>query len=660
MTLPPIRRLPLVLINRIAAGEVIERPAAAVKELVENALDAGAKRIEVGVSDGGCALLSVTDDGSGMEAEALLLAIERHATSKLPNDDLINIRKLGFRGEALPSIGAVSRLSLTSRARFPISNTKNAQELGWNLTIEGGHVGTLTPIAHPFGTHIEVRDLFYATPARLNFLKSRRSETMKIADVVQRLAMAHPEVGFFVTVYDNPSDRTAKANRKERQLINLPACMPNLIPEVFSKDTIDEETKASAHDVLQQQNYVTAYLNRLSAILGKAFRENALPIAAQREELRLTGYAGLPTYNRANSQKQFLFVNDRPVRDPLLIGAVRGAYHDFLARNRYPVLALFLSIPSDQVDVNVHPTKAEVRFRDPGGVRGLIVGALRDALSKAGHRASTTVATAALGAFQPENTRLSVPQATYSGNLSDFNTNSPALRESLRHWQAPVQGASVELPLNHNPTGRDIVIPPIPEEGLAGYPLGVACGQLHETYIIAQTIDGLVIVDQHAAHERLVYERMKQALEAENVVQQRLLLPEIVTLDEQAATRLVARRAELLALGLELEAFGPGAILVRATPALLGNCDIAGLVNDLADELAELGESFSLRDRLEEVCSSMACHGSVRAGRALSGTEMNALLRQMEITPYSGQCNHGRPTYVALKRRDIEKLFGRK
>ena len=601
-----IRRLPEHVVNRIAAGEVIERPASAVKELVENSLDAGATRVDVHIRDGGKSLISVVDDGIGMTPNELRLAVERHATSKLPQDDLDHIQTLGFRGEALPSIGSVGRLSITSRTAD--------SDTAWRLDIEGGDIGELSPAPLSKGTRIELRDLFYATPARLKFLRADRTESSQVADAISRLAMARPDVSF--TLIDG-----------ERTKIKLEATRGDLLD---------------------------ARLRRLSGVMGKEFAENALPIEAEREGLRLTGYAGLPTLNRGNAQMQFLFVNDRSVKDRLLIGAVRGAYADFLARDRHPLLALFLEIDPAYVDVNVHPAKAEVRFREAGVVRGLIVGALRHALAEAGHRASTTVASAALGAIRPgENGGPALPFGrTYPQN-TDYTY--PGVSERAMAFQSPGFAAAQGLA----PTA-----PPIAEMQLAAetenFPLGAARAQVHETYIVAQTDDGIVIVDQHAAHERLVYEKMKSALDAEGVQRQGLLIPEVVELGDDAVDRLIARTAEFAELGLVLEGFGSGAVIVRAVPSLLGQVDVAGLIRDLADELAELGDSFVLKERLEDVCGTMACHGSVRSGRRLNGEEMNALLRQMEATPHSGQCNHGRPTYVELKLADIERLFGRR
>jgi DNA mismatch repair protein MutL len=602
----PIRRLPETVVNRIAAGEVIERPAAAIKELVENAIDAGATRIDVTLTEAGRSLIAVVDDGTGMAVDQLLLAVERHATSKLPDDDLLRIATLGFRGEALPSIGAVSRLTVTSRPR-------EAAE-AWSLAVEGGAVARPVPAAHPPGTRVEVRDLFYATPARLKFLKGDRAELSAAVDTVERLAMAHPQVAFYLTADGRPQIKLATA--------------PGLIG--------DPEA---------------ARLERISAVVGKEFFDNAIAISAGREGIALTGHAGLPTYHRATAAAQYLFVNGRPVRDKLLAGAVRGAYADFLARDRHPVVALFLDVPSEQVDVNVHPAKAEVRFRDAGLVRGLIVGSLRHALAGAGHRASTTVAIGALGALRPGNGAGSSAPASSYGRPAYPRANG--LAEAVAGYQAPLDSAMTLAPAARTEAP--------PARAAAGqWPLGAARAQLHGTYILAQTEDGIVIVDQHAAHERLVYERMKAQIETGGIARQALLVPEIVELGEAAIARLTARSAEFAELGLVLEAFGVGAVAVREVPALLGEVDVQGLVRDLADELAEFGTALSLKERLADVCGTLACHGSVRAGRGLNADEMNALLRQMEATPHSGQCNHGRPTYVELKLADIERLFGRR
>ncbi|WP_029010998.1 DNA mismatch repair endonuclease MutL [Azospirillum halopraeferens] len=614
----PIRRLPDTLVNRIAAGEVVERPAAAVKELVENALDAGATRVDVVVRDGGKTLIAVTDDGCGMEPDELDLAVERHATSKLAGDDLQDIRTLGFRGEALPSIGAVSRLTIASRRR--------GADSAWSLTVDAGAKGRPQPAALAPGTRVEVRDLFAAVPARLKFLKANRTELDHVQDTLERLAMAHPGVAF--TLADDG-----------RSLLRL---------------------SAASGEPAQ------ARLVRLGTLMGRDFQDNAVPVDAVREGVRLSGWIGLPTLHRPTARQQHLFVNGRPVRDKLMVGAVRGAYADFLPRDRHPLLALFLEIDPLEVDVNVHPAKAEVRFRDTGLVRGLIVGALKHALAGAGHRASTTVGVATLGALRPEGggaaAAAAAPWSGYGrGPVYAASAAVPrGLADRASAFQAPLAGLdtapAARPPVYTADAGADAGAPP---PG-ADHPLGAARAQVHNTYIVAQTESGIIIVDQHAAHERLVYERMKAALLAGGVKRQGLLIPEVVELDEPSAARLTARAAELAELGLVVEPFGPGCVVVREVPALLGRADAAALVRDLADELAELGDAPSLKERLEEVCATMACHGSVRAGRSLTIDEMNALLRRMEATPHSGQCNHGRPTYVELKLADIEKLFGRR
>jgi len=598
-----IRRLPETLVNQIAAGEVVERPASALKELVENALDAGAGNIDIQLRDGGRTLISVTDDGRGMTADELSLAVERHATSKLPDDDLVHIKSLGFRGEALPSIGAVARLSITSRVE--------GGDSAWSLSVEGGKLSDVQPAAHPQGTRVEIRDLFFATPARLKFLKAPRTELGHATEMIKRLAMAHPGVGF----------------------------------------TLSDGTRTVIRYAPAQGDLFTQRLDRLGAIMGREFSDNALLVEAEREDIRLTGHIGLPTLNRGNAQQQYMFVNGRPVKDKLFFGAVRGAYRDFLAHDRYPYIALYLEIPPDQVDVNVHPAKTEVRFRDAGLVRGLIVSALKHALADAGHRASTTVSDAALGAVQQG----------HSGHLyqsrppQDGGYPSAGLSDRAAEFQAPLH--NFDMP----PTARTEQQPwSEPETVTEDYPLGVARAQLHETYIVSQTANGIVVVDQHAAHERIVYERMKQALDEGGIKRQGLLLPEVVELDEPSAARLTKRIDELLELGLVIEPFGEGAVVVREVPAMLGQSDVQKLIKDLADDLAEWGEVLSLHEKLADVASTMACHGSVRAGRRLNGDEMNALLREMEATPHSGQCNHGRPTYVELKLNDIEKLFGRR
>ena len=611
-----IRRLPPETVNRIAAGEVVERPSSALKELVENALDAGATKVEIQVDHGGLARILVADDGSGMTAEELPLAVERHATSKLAPSadgayDLLNIYTLGFRGEALPSIGSVARLSISARVQGADA---------CRILVDAGSVGPVGPAAFPgpHGARIEVTDLFYATPARLKFMKSERAEALAVTEEVKRQAMAHEAVAF----------------------------------------TLDLDGRRSLRFAAEAKG-VEGRLARLSEVLGRDFADNALLIDQTREGVRLTGYAGLPTYSRGNAQHQYLFVNGRPVRDRLITGALRAAYADFLARDRHPVAALYVELSPEEVDVNVHPAKAEVRFRDPGLVRGLIIGALRHALAAAGHRSSTTTAQGALGGFRPQGAVPSyAPTAAPGWRGSGMWAQSPpatTLLPGLSERSARVEFEGQPLEYAQGPSE---VPQPVPE--LEDFPLGAARAQLHATYIVAQTRDGLVIVDQHAAHERLVYERMKSEMSEGGVARQALLLPEVVELDPADAERVAARAEELAQLGLVLEAFGPGAVLVRETPALLGETDVAGLVRDIADDLAEAGQALALSERLAEVCGTMACHGSVRAGRRLSAPEMNALLRQMEATPHSGQCNHGRPTYVELKLADVERLFGRR
>lgn len=597
-----IRKLDEGTINRIAAGEVVERPASAVKELTENALDAGARKIAVTVAEGGAALILVEDDGEGMDDKELALAVERHATSKLPvdssgADDLTRIASLGFRGEALPSIGAVSRLSIVSRSK---------QGGAHRISVEGGRISGPDPAGFlstgQSGTRIEVRDLFYATPARLKFLKSARAESIAILETVKRLAMAHPLVAFTLT-------------DDGRNVLTVPA----------------EGTLFDGRE------------RRLVRLMGRDFADNAIAIAGEREGVKLSGLAGLPTYTRANSQSQFLFVNGRPVKDRLLLGALKGAYADFIFHGRHPAAVLFIECDPEFVDVNVHPAKAEVRFRDSGLVRGLIVGALKNALHTASHRASSTVKDAALSAFRVPEAR---PLQEYQPRISGFS-------DALRGFHAPIPSPAVSPPAQvHTQETHESC------EARGG--LGLARAQLHGTYIVAETDDGLVIVDQHAAHERLVYERMKAALDNGGVKRQGLLIPEVVELEEGPAARLMARVEEFSALGLSIEAFGPGAVLVREVPSALGSADIKGLVRDLADELSETGSSASLKERIDHVSATLACHMSVRSGRRLNNEEMNALLRDMERTPHSGQCNHGRPTYVELKLADIERLFGRR
>jgi DNA mismatch repair protein MutL len=597
----PVRQLSESMINRIAAGEVVERPASVVKELVENALDAGAHRIDVLTDGGGRRLIRVTDDGDGMTRADLELAVDRHATSKLSGDDLLAIHTLGFRGEALPSIGAVARLIITTRHKD--------EPHAWSLEVDAGKKGAAKPAALGHGTTVEVRDLFYATPARLKFLKTDRSEAEAVREVVRRLAMSRPDVAFTLA-------------GEERA------------PVAWS---------AAADE-----------LSRLGDVLGADFRANAIAIDAEREGVRLEGFAGLPTLSRANTLGQYLFVNGRPVRDKVLVGAVRAAYADYLPRDRHPLLALFVTLESREVDVNVHPAKTEVRFRDGALVRGLIVRALKEALAREGQRAASTGGGATIAAFRP----VTIPRrAAFDWRNSPARPVPMASRGSVAFGFAEAAQEAFDV---GEPSADARIESFEPAAEQIESPLGAARAQIHETYIVSQTRDGLIIVDQHAAHERIVYERMKAAVEKSGVARQILLIPEIVELDEADAARLVARADDLSKFGLAIESFGPGAVAVRETPSMLGDVDVRGLLRDLAEHMAEWDDSLPLERRLLHVSATMACHGSVRAGRRLKPEEMNALLREMEATPNSGQCNHGRPTYVELKLSDIEKLFGRR
>ena len=596
---PAIRQLDDSAINRIAAGEVVERPASAVKELVENAIDAGATRIAIDYADGGKTLIRVTDDGCGMSAEDLPLALSRHATSKIDGDDLLNIRSFGFRGEALPSLGAVGRLTLTSRA---------AGGDGACLSVAGGRVAPVRPAAIRAGTVVELRDLFYATPARLKFLRTDRAEAQAIGDVVRRLAMAEPLIGFDL--------RDVSGGGEGRDLFRAEAGQGDLFDALHA---------------------------RLACVLGAAFAENALRIDAEREGVSLSGFAALPTFSRGGASHQYLFVNGRPVRDKLLYGALRGAYQDFLSRDRHPVAALFVELDPARVDQNVHPAKTEVRFREPGVVRGLIVSGLKHALAGAGHRASSTVAAATLGAFRPGP---EAPRVYQMDRARPRPATGFAEAPAPFDWDAPQVTARVEEECAADSPAEQ-------------FPLGAARGQVHENYIIAQTARGMVIVDQHAAHERLVYETLKRQMAESGVAAQALLIPEIVTLGEGDVARLMEIAGDLHTMGLTLEPFGSGAVAVRETPAILGEVNAEAMLRDIVDELDDAGDSLSVRARIDAVLSRMACHGSVRSGRRMRAEEMNALLRQMEATPHSGQCNHGRPTYVELKLADIERLFGR-
>jgi len=608
----PVRQLDPALINRIAAGEVVERPASVVKELVENALDAGARRIEVMTDGGGRRAIRVTDDGEGMSKADLGLAVERHATSKLADgDDLLAIRTLGFRGEALPSIGAVARLAITTRHA--------GEPHAWAIGVEAGVKSKVKPAALGEGTRVEVRDLFFATPARLKFLKTDRTEGEAIRDVVRRLAMSRPDVAFTLA-------------GEERAPVTWGAALPG----------------------------ASGRLARLGDVLGPDFRANAVEVRGGREGLAIEGFAGVPTFSRANALGQYLFVNGRPVRDKLLIGAVRGAYADHMPRDRHPVVALFVTLDPREVDVNVHPAKTEVRFRDPGLVRASIVRSLQEALARETQRAATTGGSAMIEALRAPPRP---GQAATRGGAWDWR-RSPAAPTGFAARALASAGfaSAAQRAFDVGAPAADVRM--VPVEALApdqiDRPLGAARAQVHETYIVAQTRDGIVIVDQHAAHERLVYERLKAALAASGVVRQILLIPDIVELEEADVERLVARADELARYGLVIEPFGPGAVAVRETPGLLGEIDAAALMRDLAEHMAEWDEALPLERRLMHVAATMACHGSVRAGRRLRPEEMNALLRDMEATPNSGQCNHGRPTYVELKLADIERLFGRK
>ncbi len=602
-----IRLLPENLVNQIAAGEVIERPAAVVKELVENALDAGATEIAVTLREGGQSLITVADNGRGMTPDELPLALQRHATSKLPDNDLMAIRSLGFRGEALPSIGAVARLSISSR---PAQASEGAR-----ITVEGGVLQPVQPAAMAPGTRVEVRDLFYATPARLKFLKTPRAEGDQARETLERLALSRPDVQFTLT-------------EEGRRPLRLDA-------------------EAGVPDAVLQR--------RLAAVLGEDFMASAVPATLERGGKSISGYIGLPTFNRPTTAMQYLFVNGRPVRDRLLLAALRGGYGDLLPSGRHAALALFITLPQAEVDVNVHPAKAEVRFRDAAAMRGLVVAAIRQTLQTGGHYAAPALAQHALAAFDTG--------AGYA-RAAGMQEHMPSAPGGYR----PVYGAGQASLAQHGfvaMPGARAAPPPANMADAQHYRLGAALAQVHGNYIVAQTADGLVLVDQHAAHERIVYERMKAALNlsgetARPIERQILLLPEIVELGEVAAERLLAQAADFAALGLALEPFGAGTVLVREVPGLLGQPDIAALVRDLAEDLAAHEQSRGLRDRLEHICATMACHGSVRSGRALNVAEMNALLRQMEQTPNSGQCNHGRPTYITLQLADLEKLFERR
>jgi DNA mismatch repair protein MutL len=593
----PIRQLPETIVNRIAAGEVVERPASVVKELVENAIDAGASRIDIFSDGGGRRRIGITDDGSGMTPADLAIAVDRHATSKLDDEDLLRIRTLGFRGEALPSIGAVAKLGITTRHA--------SEPHAWSISVEGGAKSAIMPAALSQGTRVEVSDLFYATPARLKFLKTDRTEAEAIREAVRRLAMARPDVAFTLA-------------GEERSPVTWAAALPG----------------------------TSGRLTRLGDILGAEFRSSAIEVGAERDGVVLEGFAAAPSLTRANALGQYLFVNGRPVRDRLMLGAVRAAYSDYLPRDRHPVAALFVTLDPEGVDANVHPAKTEVRFRNAGLVRALIVHALKDGLAREGQRSAAKSDGAVLASFRPAF----APRTNWDWR------RSPAY---------PVAGGAAfaepgQAAFDVGTPTADVRFEPSPEPDLKDRPLGAARTQIHETYIVSQTRDGLIVVDQHAAHERIVYERLKAQLSRNGVQRQMLLIPEIVELDEATVEQLLDRAEELASFGLTIESFGPGAVAVRETPSLLGKANAAALLRDLAEHMAEWDEALPLERRLMHVAATMACHGSVRAGRILKPEEMNALLREMEDTPNSGQCNHGRPTYVELKLSDIEKLFGRR
>ena len=614
-----VRRLDPILVDRIAAGEVVERPAAAVKELVENAVDAGARSIEIAIEAGGRKLIRVVDDGQGMSPDDLALAVERHATSKIPDGDLFAITTLGFRGEALPSIGAVARLAITTR-------TADAESAS-SLVVEAGVKGTVRPASAPIGTRIEVTDLFAATPARLKFLKSDRSEAQAVAEIVKRLAIAHPTIRFTLAG-------------------------EHITPFTYAPEEPSEH----------------GFLRRLSRVLGAEFNDNAMTIGVEREGVRVSGFASLPTFHRGTSTHIHFVVNGRPVRDKLLLGAVRGAYSDVMSSDRHPILALMIDLDPRNVDVNVHPAKTEVRFRDPAFIRGFVVGALKEAITRSSFRSATTGGMRTLDSLRPHG----APPSHHPLHAMPGLHRGSSIRAAgaFAGWQAPVAPAHWQGLSETQGNLADIGAPSADSRASfvegdttgESAPLGAARAQVHSNYIIAQTQDGLVIVDQHAAHERLVYERLKRERASSGIARQLLLIPEVVDLDPVDADRVVAETDALESLGLVVEPFGPGALLIREVPSALAGGRIKALVQDVADALAEWGQGGAspLETRLDAVLSRMSCHGSVRAGRRLKPEEMNALLREMEVTPHSGQCNHGRPTYVELKLADIERLFGRR
>ncbi|MGL1920671.1 MAG: DNA mismatch repair endonuclease MutL [Hyphomicrobiales bacterium] len=636
-----IRRLPDITINRIAAGEVIERPASAVKELVENALDAGATHIDVTLIDGGKQLIQVVDDGFGMSADDLMLAIERHATSKLPDDELLTIDHFGFRGEALPSIGAVSQMSISSR--------QQGADTGHVVSLMGGEIAPVMPTACNKGTTIRVEKIFFATPARLKFMKSERAENMAVMDVMKRFAMAHPYVGF----------------------------------------TVQTGAGKPVRYIAEQGSPELALKKRLGAIMGAEFRDNALWIDAtrgandeHRSEINLAGYAALPTLNRGNAQMQYMFVNGRPVKDKTLIGAIKAAYMDFLPRDRHPLLALFLTVPPAFVDVNVHPAKSEVRFQDAGYVRGLIIGAIKQAITEAGHRAANSLGEGAVAMFTQEQMSQQQNQTNnnrFEGETNNsytaFDTPPDVPRGGFDKYKSYSQRQSQDLQGGGAPThvyaptlSQDIDTPSADarahitelNQEIEALPLGAARAQVHENYIIAQSKTGMIIIDQHAAHERIVYERMKNMFHDAQMERQILLIPEIVELTSQEYALIISAQEELEKFGLLLESFGNDSVIVREIPAILSRTSVEKLVKDIIDDLIELGQELKIKEKIDHILATMACHGSVRSGRRLNADEMNQLLRDMESTPHSGQCNHGRPTYVELKLHDIEKLFERR
>src|SRR5579863_9940299 len=612
----PVRQLPEQIVNRIAAGEVVERPASVVKELVENAIDAGASRIDIFTDGGGRRRIGITDDGSGMTKADLALAVDRHATSKLDDEDLLRIRTLGFRGEALPSIAAVAKLNIITRHA--------SEPHAWSLSVEGGAKSAVMPAALSKGTRVEVSDLFYATPARLKFLKTDRTEAEAIREVVRRLAMARPDIAFTLA-------------GEERAPVIWAAALPG----------------------------APGRLTRLGDILGADFRASAIEVRAEREGVAVEGFAAAPSLTRANALGQYLFVNGRPVRDKLILGAVRAAYSDYLPRDRHPVVALFVTLDAREVDANVHPAKTEVRFRNAGLVRALIVHALKGGLAREGRRTAANSGSAAIDALRPAFAprQPNGEQPNWGQENWDWRRSPAFPAGSSPAFQAAAATAFAEpgqAAFDVGAPTADVRLEAQPPADLLDRPLGAARTQIHETYIVSQTRDGLIVVDQHAAHERIVYERLKASLAKSGVQRQILLIPEIVELDEATVEQLLARGEELASFGLAIESFGPGAVAVRETPSLLGKTNAGGLLRDLAEHMAEWDEALPLERRLMHVAATMACHGSVRAGRRLKPEEMNALLREMEDTPNSGQCNHGRPTYVELKLADIEKLFGRR